>query len=114
MKKFGYYRNELQSIVLPGEDGMERMSAILTALRAAPPHTLAGERVTRVRDYLGGLDGLPAGDVTELRTAHVKVIVRPSGTEPKLKLYYSRTRGRWRRPRPSAPPRRDMSARLGE
>ena len=68
---------------------MERMSAILTALRAAPPHTLAGERVTRVRDYLGGLDGLPASDVLELRTAHVKVIVRPSGTEPKLKLYYS-------------------------
>ncbi len=64
MKKFGYYRNELQSVVLPGEDGMERMSAILTALRAAPPHTLAGyERVTRVRDYLGGLDGLPASDV---------------------------------------------------
>lgn len=59
-EKFGYYRNELQSIVLPGEDSMERMSAILTALRAAPPHTLAGERVTRVRDYLGG-SGRPAG-----------------------------------------------------
>ena len=88
-EKFGYYRNELQSVVLPGEDGMERMSAILTDLRAAPPHTLAGERVTRVRDYLSGLDGLPAGDVLELRTAHTKVIVRPSGTEPKLKLYYS-------------------------
>ena len=85
-EKFGYYRNELQSVVLPGEDGMERMSAILTALRAAPPHTLAGERVTRVRDYLDGLDGLPASDVLELCTAHVKVIVRPSGTEALIRV----------------------------
>ena len=114
-EKFGYYRNELQSVVLPGEDGMERMSAILTALRAAPPHTLAGERVTRVRDYLSGLDGLPAGDVLELRTAHVKVIVRPSGTEPKLKLYYSaHARTMAEAAALCAAARRDMSARLGE
>ncbi len=114
-EKFGYYRNELQSVVLPGEDGMERMSAILTALRAAPPHTLAGERVTRVRDYLGGLDGLPASDVLELRTAHVKVIVRPSGTEPKLKLYYSaHARTMEEAAALCAAARRDMSARLGE
>ena len=114
-EKFGYYRNELQSVVLPGEDGMERMSAILTDLRAAPPHTLAGERVTRVRDYLSGLDGLPAGDVLELRTAHVKVIVRPSGTEPKLKLYYSaHARTMEETAALCAAARRDMSARLGE
>ena len=114
-EKFGYYRNELQSVVLPGEDGMERMSAILTALRAAPPHTLAGEHVARVRDYLGGLDGLPASDVLELRTAHVKVIVRPSGTEPKLKLYYSaHARTMAEAAALCAAARRDMSARLGE
>ena len=114
-EKFGYYRNELQSVVLPGEDGMERMSAILTALRAAPPHTLAGEHVARVRDYLGGLDGLPASDVLELRTAHVKVIVRPSGTEPKLKLYYSaHARTMEEAAALCAAARRDMSARLGE
>ena len=114
-EKFGYYRNELQSVVLPGEDGMERMSAILTALRAAPPHTLAGEPVTRVRDYLGGLDGLPASDVLELCTAHVKVIVRPSGTEPKLKLYYSaHARTMAEAAALCAAARRDMSARLGE
>ena len=114
-EKFGYYRNELQSVVLPGEDGMERMSTILTALRAAPLHTLAGERVTRVRDYLGGLDGLPASDVLELRTAHVKVIVRPSGTEPKLKLYYSaHARTMEETAALCAAARRDMSARLGE
>ena len=113
-EKFGYYRNELQSVVLPGEDGMERMSAILTALRAAPPHTLAGERVTRVRDYLSGLDGLPASDVLELRTAHVKVIVRPSGTEPKLKLYYSaHARTMEETAALCAAARQDMSARLG-
>ena len=94
---------------------MERMSAMLTALRAAPPHTLAGERVTRVRDYLGGLDGLPASDVLELRTAHVKVIVRPSGTEPKLKLYYSaHARTMAEAAALCAAARRDMSARLGE
>ena len=95
---------------------MERMSAILTALRAAPPHTLAGERgVTRVRDYLSGLDGLPASDVLELRTAHTKVIVRPSGTEPKLKLYYSaHARTMAEAAALCAAARRDMSARLGE
>ena len=87
--RFGCYRNELQSVSLPGEDGMERMARIMAALRAGAPETLAGEAVTQVRDYLGGIGALPKSDVLEFRTEHVKVIVRPSGTEPKLKLYYA-------------------------
>lgn len=87
--RFGCYHNELQSVALPGGDGMECMVRIMAALRAAAPEMLAGEVVLQTRDYLGGLDGLPKSDVLEFRTAHVKVIVRPSGTEPKLKLYYA-------------------------
>ena len=87
--RFGCYYNELQSVALPGEDGMERMARIMAELRAAAPQTLGGETVGLARDYLTGLDGLPQSDVLEFRTAHAKVIVRPSGTEPKLKLYYS-------------------------
>ena len=61
------------------------------------------------------IGSLLASDVLELRTAHVKVIVRPSGTEPKLKLYYSaHARTMAGAAALCAAARRDMSARLGE
>ena len=87
--RFGHYCNELQSVALPGADGMAQMQRIMQDLRTDAPDTLGGERVTKSRDYLDGLDGLPQSDVLEFCTAHAKVIVRPSGTEPKLKLYCS-------------------------
>ncbi len=87
--RFGSWRSELQSVALPGADGMMQMQRIMQGLRGHAPRALGGETVIETRDYLDGLDGLPQSDVLEFRTAHAKVIVRPSGTEPKLKLYYS-------------------------
>ena len=87
--RFGCCRNTLQSVALPGEDGMAQMQRIMDSLRAHAPKTLGGEAVAEVRDYLAGLDGLPQSDVLAFHTAHGRVIVRPSGTEPKLKLYYA-------------------------
>ena len=87
--RYGCYENRLKSVALPGAGGMERMGRIMAALRADPPRQLGGEAVEQITDYRTGVDGLPASDVLAFRTAHGKVIVRPSGTEPKLKLYSS-------------------------
>lgn len=87
--RFGCYENRLQSVALPGADGMERMGRIMAGLRAAPPKQLGGETVEQITDYRQGAEGLPPSDVLALTTAHGRVIVRPSGTEPKLKLYFS-------------------------
>ena len=68
---------------------MERMGRIMAGLRAAPPKQLGGETVEQITDYRQGAEGLPPSDVLALSTARGRVIVRPSGTEPKLKLYFS-------------------------
>lgn len=69
---------------------MEAMSGLMRALRGAPPAEIAGKRVTGVTDYLHGETGLISSDVLEFRLEEEgKLIVRPSGTEPKLKLYLS-------------------------
>ena len=60
----------------------------MARLRSAPPKTLAGRAVTSVDDLSGGLDDLPPADVLRLRlSGEGRVVVRPSGTEPKLKCY---------------------------
>ena len=87
--RFGCYENRLQSLALPGAGGMERMGRIMAALRAAPPRALGGETVKRITDYRTGAEGLPPRDVLAFSTSHGRVTVRPSGTEPKLKLYFS-------------------------
>jgi len=77
--------------VLPGLDGMARMGRIMAALRATPPRELAGSPVARTRDLDGAdadLAGLPRADVLTFWLADgSRVVVRPSGTEPKLKAY---------------------------
>ena len=82
----GYCLNTLHSYAFEGPDGMDRMAAIMARFRAGIP-TLGGEAVERTRDYASGLDGLPPADVLKLETADASAVVRPSGTEPKLKLY---------------------------
>jgi len=96
-KKYGYYVEKVVSKTLPGMDGLTRMKEIMKQLRACPPESLAGLKVTAVRDYLAGTrtadgvaepTGLPKSDVLyyELEQGNW-VCIRPSGTEPKIKLY---------------------------
>lgn len=89
-KQFGFYRSGLLSKAFEGQDGMKAMEALMASLRTAPPKEIAGRKVIGVTDYLSGDTGLIRSDVLEFRLdGQGKVIVRPSGTEPKLKLYLS-------------------------
>ena len=89
-KQFGFYHSGLLSKAFEGQDGMKAMEALMASLRTAPPKEIAGRKVIGVTDYLSGDTGLIRSDVLEFRLdGQGKVIVRPSGTEPKLKLYLS-------------------------
>lgn len=100
-QEYGYYLNGVVNVQFPGEAGAGKMSAIMTGLRENPPAQIAGLPVEGIVDYktdvempvVGG-DGntpaqlLPKSNVLEYRLGEgVKVIVRPSGTEPKIKAY---------------------------
>ena len=87
---YGWYRENLLSRAFEGEDGMRAMSSLMASLRSAAPTAIAGRGVTGSVDYLRGASGLPPADVLEYRLeGEWKVLVRPSGTEPKLKIYLS-------------------------
>ena len=89
-EKFGFYRNGLLSKAFEGQDGMAAMDALMKSLRTAPPVEIAGWKVNGMTDYLNDGTGLIPSDVLEFRLEDAgKVIVRPSGTEPKLKIYLS-------------------------
>ncbi len=66
---------------------LDQIAAMMARLRSAPPTTLAGRPVTRTADLLRDPGDLPASDVVVLEAAGARVVVRPSGTEPKLKAY---------------------------
>ena len=89
-KEYGYYRNALCSFEFEGESGMHTMQALMQRLRDEQPFVLAGYGVEDVIDYNAEGTGLPRADVLEYRLAggH-KFMVRPSGTEPKIKVYLS-------------------------
>ena len=84
---------------MPGLEGMAKMKKIMDDLRANPPESIAGEEVIRLRDYLDGsiaVAGLGKVDKTAFFGSNVlyfeladgsSFIVRPSGTEPKIKIY---------------------------
>ena len=89
-EKFGFYRNGLLSKAFEGQDGMAAMDGLMKSLRTAPPAEIAGWKVVGMVDYLNDNTGLIPSDVLEFRLEEAgKVIVRPSGTEPKLKVYLS-------------------------
>ena len=89
-ERFGFYRNGLLSKAFEGQDGMAAMDALMKSLRTAPPVEIGGWKVSGTTDYLNDGTGLIPSDVLEFRLEDAgKVIVRPSGTEPKLKIYLS-------------------------
>ena len=102
-KQYGYYENLLVNFEFEGEDGMIKMGRIMDTLRKEHPAEIAGRKVTGWSDYQASEchDGekvspisLPKSNVLELRLANgSKMVVRPSGTEPKIKVYLSAKAG---------------------
>ena len=88
--EFGCYRNALHSFAFEGESGMHTMDAIMKQLRQTPPTAIGGMAVESMVDYNTVGTGLPKANVLEFRLAGgAKLMVRPSGTEPKIKVYLS-------------------------
>ena len=88
--EFGFYVTGLSSFSFEGAAGFQAMQSRMHALRREPPAEIAGLEVEAARDYQAGIDGLPKADVLEFRLrGGGKLMVRPSGTEPKIKVYLS-------------------------
>ena len=87
-EKYGYYHNRTISLSYPGADGAAKMAGIMAGLRESAPTEIAGAKVEALVDYATCVNGLPKADVIEFDLeGGNKAIVRPSGTEPKIKLY---------------------------
>ena len=98
-KKYGWYGEKTHNLVMPGLDGLEKMAALMKRLRTAPPADIAGVTVVTRKDYQDGTAvDCATGRVTamELKGSNVlryeladgtTILVRPSGTEPKIKVY---------------------------
>lgn len=92
-KKYGYCLNTLHSFEFEGSAGFAKMQKIMKAFRG-DISSIGGKKVVKVLDYAPGLDGLPKSDVLKfLLEDNCSVVVRPSGTEPKLKTYLSVSAG---------------------
>lgn len=99
-KRYGYYSELTDESYFRGLDGKDRMEALMAALRKNPPSVIGGMKVMKIRDYQSGLTtdvisggqedtGLPRSNVLYFElTDDCAVIIRPSGTEPKIKLYF--------------------------
>jgi phosphomannomutase len=82
---FGFFASDQVSVRV---DDVSSIARIMTTLREQHPATIGALAVERVEDLLEGVDDLPVGDILRLwMTDGSRVIIRPSGTEPKLKLY---------------------------
>ena len=96
-QQYGHYGDKVASFVLPGKDGLEKMQTLMSALRDNPPASIGGAKVVALRDYqkstrvCGGQTEtltLPKSNVLYFELENdAWVCVRPSGTEPKIKLY---------------------------
>lgn len=88
-EKYGYFYENTLSFTMPGKDGMEKMAKMLVDLRKSPITKVIGQDVTKVTDYENDNTGLPKSNVLkyELSDGKTYFIIRPSGTEPKIKLY---------------------------
>jgi phosphoglucomutase len=87
---YGYIGTRLLNFTIDDAFPMEAMGILMEKLRASPPEQLDNTPVTVIKDYLGGIDGLPASDILSYENGTGgKVMLRPSGTEPKVKVYIS-------------------------
>ena len=86
-QKHGYLGTRLLNFDIAGALPMQEMAATMQRMRTQPLCQLAGRAVTQVKDYLTGVDGLPLSNVLVYEAENLKAIVRPSGTEPKVKVY---------------------------
>ena len=89
--QYGRYLNKVDSFEFPGLSGMDKMAGIMAFLRSNPPHAIGGYDVVKVTDYQKTEEtGLPSANVLVYGLeGGATVIVRPSGTEPKIKAYYT-------------------------
>lgn len=89
--KYGRYLNKVDSFEFPGLSGMDKMTGIMESLRKEPPKEIGGYKVVRVTDYKKPQEtGLPAANVLIYALeGGATVVVRPSGTEPKIKTYFT-------------------------
>ena len=89
--KYGRYLNKVDSYEFPGLSGMDKMAGIMDDLRKNPPAEIGGYAVVKVTDYKKSDEtGLPAANVLIFKLdGGAEVIVRPSGTEPKIKTYFT-------------------------
>ena len=84
--RYGYYQTDLKSISMPGKDGMEKMQTVLANIRKNPLQAFNGQTLV-FDDFANGLFGLPKSDVLRFKSEDYRMIIRPSGTEPKMKIY---------------------------
>lgn len=88
-KKHGFFLDKLDTFTFEGASGFKKMQDIMSSFRKSIK-VIGGLKVKKTVDYLKGVDGLPKSDVIKFHLANGStVVVRPSGTEPKLKLYSS-------------------------
>ena len=89
--EYGRYLNKIDSFEFPGLSGMDKMAGIMQGLRENPLTEVAGHKVVSVTDYQKPEETrLPAANVLIYKLeGGATVIVRPSGTEPKIKIYYT-------------------------
>ena len=98
-EKYGWYGEKTHNLVMPGLDGLEKMAALMQSLRAQPPVEIGGVAVAQYKDYsdgtvrdaaTGAITPMPLSGSNVLRfelTDGSHIVVRPSGTEPKIKVY---------------------------
>ena len=98
-EKYGWYGEKTHNLVMPGLDGLEKMAALMQSLRAQPPVKIGGVTVAQYKDYAdgtvrdaatGAITPMPLSGSNVLRfelTDGSHIVVRPSGTEPKIKVY---------------------------
>jgi len=101
-KKYGMFQEYQKSFTLKGVEGEKKIKSIMECLRNNPPHEIAERKVIRIKDYLEKkqidterwkelpLEGFPTSNVLQFYTRdETRISVRPSGTEPKIKFYFS-------------------------